>query len=226
VLVVGFPAAVFATNCWVLAAGPGQRCIIVDPGVGVVPQLEETLAAHRLTPAAVVLTHGHGDHTYSVTPVCGAHDVPAWIHPDDAERLADPWATSDPRVLAAFGSLEWTEPDDVRLLSDGAVVSVDGLSLTVSHAPGHTAGSVLFALPADEDGPPRLLSGDVLFAGSVGRTDLAGGDPVAMAASLARRVWPLAPETVVLPGHGPITTIGAEQAGNPYLRAAAGAVQG
>jgi hydroxyacylglutathione hydrolase len=226
VLVVGFPAAMFDTNCYVVATGPGQECIVVDPGIGVVDQLDEVLREHRLQPVAVLLTHGHLDHTFSVTPVCGARGVPAYVHSEDAYRLEDPISTIGPQLAQAFaGQLTWTEPDDVRLLTDGAALTLAGLDLVVDHAPGHTEGSILFRTPASADGetPPLCLSGDVLFAGSIGRTDLTGGDHAAMQQSLATKILPLADETVVLPGHGGQTTIGRERATNPFLRQLTGA---
>ena len=113
------------------------------------------------------------------------------------------------------GRLPYSEPEDVAVLGDGEVVRLAGLEFTIDHAPGHTRGSVLIRTPGDE--APLCFSGDVLFAGSIGRTDLPGGDPAAMLASLRDRVLPLADETVVLPGHGPLTTIGRERAGNPFL---------
>ena len=218
-LIVGFPAAAFGTNCYVLAPAEGEQCLVVDPGIDVVGRLDEVLGEHRLRPAAVLLTHGHLDHTFSVTPVCGARDVPAYIHGDDAYRLVDPLPSLGPGILAAFGgTLDWTAPDDVRPLQDGTVLDLAGLSLTVAHAPGHTEGSVLFVLPSSADMAPVCLSGDVLFAGSIGRTDLPGGDDMAMLTSLRTKILPLRDETIVLPGHGPQTTIAYERATNPYLR--------
>jgi hydroxyacylglutathione hydrolase len=224
VLVVGFPAAMFATNCYVVATGPGQECLVVDPGIGVADELDEVLREHRLQPVAVLLTHGHLDHTFSVTPVCGARGIPAYVHSADRYRLEDPISTLGPQLAQALaGQLTWTEPDDVRLLTDGAELSLAGLDLVVDHAPGHTEGSVLFRTPAGDGQPPVCLSGDVLFAGSIGRTDLNGGDHAAMQRSLATKILPLADETVVLPGHGEQTTIGHERATNPYLRDLTGA---
>jgi hydroxyacylglutathione hydrolase len=218
VLVVGFPATMFATNCFVLATGAGQECVVVDPGIGIEPQLDDVLREHRLRPVAVLLTHGHLDHTFSVTPVCGARGVPAYIHADDRYRLDDPLSTLGPQLTEMFaGRLEWTEPDDVRELTDGATIDLAGLSFVADHAPGHTEGSVMFRLAAAGDDPPLCVSGDVLFAGSIGRTDLPGGDHQAMLRSLRAKVLPLADETVVLPGHGPTTTIGRERASNPFL---------
>ncbi len=222
-LVAGFPAAAFGTNCYVVAPGPGEQCVVVDPGIGVGPQLDALLAEHRLHPVAVLLTHGHIDHTFSVTPVCQAKGVAAWIHPDDTPMLADPFLglASDTAAMLRGSGLEWAEPDDVRTMVDGAVLELAGLELVVDHAPGHTPGSVLFRVPDASDGAALLLSGDVLFAGSIGRTDLPGGDTDAMMRSLATRVLPLPDDTVVAPGHGPATTIGQERASNPYLREAA-----
>jgi hydroxyacylglutathione hydrolase len=222
VLVAGFPAAAFGTNCYVVAAAAGERCVVVDPGVGVAEYLDEVLSTHRLEPAAVLLTHGHIDHTFSVTPVCGANDVPAYIHPDDADLLSDPARGFGPAIEQMFAAgLDWTEPADVRPLPDGGSVQIAGMAITVDHAPGHTRGSVLFRLPDAEDSRDLVLSGDVLFAGSIGRTDLPGGDHTAMMRSLATKILPLADETVVLPGHGPRTTIGRERTSNPYLAEAA-----
>lgn len=221
--VAGFPAAAFGTNCYVLATKPGEECVVVDPGIDVVPQLDEVLRENRLRPVAVLLTHGHIDHTYSVAPVCGARGIPAWIHPGDREQLADPATGFGPGMSQLFGGrLEWTEPDDVRVLDDDAVMTLAGLEFTVDHAPGHTPGSVMFRLPPDADVTEQvLLSGDVLFQGSIGRTDLPGGSYPAMLASLAAKVLPLADGTVVLPGHGGATTIGSERATNPFLAEAA-----
>jgi len=222
VLIAGFPAEVFGTNCYVLATAPGEQCVIVDPGIGVVDRLESVLAEHRLQPAAVVLTHGHLDHTFSVAPVCGARGITAYVHPADREMLADPGKalSMDPAELFG-GRMTYSEPEDVAELTDGATIALAGLELTVDHAPGHTGGSVLFRLPAGAargwEAEEVCLSGDVLFAGSIGRTDLPGGSMPAMLASLRDKVLPLADDTLVLPGHGPATTVGRERATNPYL---------
>ncbi len=228
-LTISFPAAAFATNCYVLAAGPGEECLVVDPGIGVEAQLDDVLAKHRLRPAAVLLTHGHLDHVYSVTPVCGG-DTAAYIHEDDRYRLEDPIALLDRGLVAMleqqFGAqATWREPDRVVTISDQQSLTLAGLDLTVRHAPGHTEGSVMFTLPqvpdrvGEETGTTATcVSGDVLFAGSIGRSDLAGGDPAAMERSLRSVVLPLPDDMLVLPGHGPATTIGRERASNPYLQ--------
>lgn len=225
-LVVGFPAQAFGTNCFVIAGAPGEQCVVVDPGIGVIDQLDSVLREHRLHPAAVMLTHGHLDHTFSVTPVCKARGVTAYIHPRDREMLADPAKainSIDPRAL--LGGLEWSEPDEVAELGDGMVMEIAGLSITVDHAPGHTGGSVMFRMPnpSNDTVEPLLFSGDVLFRDGIGRTDLPGGSMTEMVQSLRDKVLTLPDETVVLPGHGPETTIGRERMRNPYLREAYGA---
>jgi hydroxyacylglutathione hydrolase len=227
VLVAGFPAGAFAANCYVVASAPGEECVIIDPGQDAENGINEILAEHRLRPAAVLLTHGHIDHVWSVAPVCGAKGIPAYIHPDDRALLSDP-AKGLPLGAGQqlFGGLEFTEPDDVKELSDGMTLSLVGLEIVVGHAPGHTEGSVTFRLPTGTpitaQGKSKidvdvLFSGDLLFAGSIGRTDLPGGDYPTILRSLARVCLTLPDETVVLSGHRPQTTIGAERQSNPFL---------
>ncbi|WP_049568520.1 MBL fold metallo-hydrolase [Nonomuraea sp. SBT364] len=216
-LIAGFPAGAFQTNCYAVAPAAGEECVIIDPGQDATDGVEEMLREHRLKPVAVLLTHGHLDHVWSVAPVCGARDVPAWIHPDDRHLLSDPAAGWSPTSASLFGGVTLSEPDDVRELTDGAVLELAGLEFTVDHTPGHTRGSVSFRLPADE----IMFAGDLLFAGSIGRSDLPGGDYPTILRSLATKCLPLPDDTVVLPGHGPQTTIGHERATNPYLKEAA-----
>lgn len=217
-LITGFPAEAFDTNCYVVAPAAGEECVIVDPGYGVRQRLDEVLAEHRLRPVAVLLTHGHLDHTFSVTPVCGARGVPAYVHPDDRALVERPELGLSPQMINMLGGFEWSEPDDVKPLADGETMSLAGLEIDVDHAPGHTRGSVLFRLPAEADVPEVCLAGDVLFAGSIGRTDLPGGDHATMLRTLRTKVLPLPDDMVVLPGHGPQTTIGRERRGNPFLQ--------
>ena len=210
-LVTGFPAGAFAANCYVVAPARGAECVIVDPGQDAQQGIDELLLRYRLKPIAVLLTHGHIDHMWSVAPVCGAKGIPAYIHPDDRELLADPAKGLSLAVgQQLFGGITFTEPEDVRELADGSALSLAELDFTVRHTPGHTPGSVTFG---SENG---LFSGDLLFAGSIGRTDLPGGDHQAMLRSLARTLT-LPDDTLVLPGHGPQTTIGAERRTNPFL---------
>jgi glyoxylase-like metal-dependent hydrolase (beta-lactamase superfamily II) len=226
VLIQGFAAGAWGTNCYVVAPAAGEECVIVDPGHEAASGVEDVLREQRLRPVAVLLTHGHVDHTFSVMPVCGAHGVPAWIHPGDRGMLADPASGIGlPVGQPIFGQVTFGEPDDVRELVDGAVLTLAGIEFVVSHAPGHTRGSVTFGVPpSDEPGEPRppvLYSGDLLFAGSIGRTDLPGGDFPTILSSLSRVCLPLPDETIVLSGHGPQTTIGRERAANPFFAQAA-----
>ncbi|MDT7608984.1 MAG: hydroxyacylglutathione hydrolase [Pseudonocardiales bacterium] len=217
-LIAGFPAGAFQTNCFVVAAAAGEPCVVVDPGQDAVEPLAELLAEHRLNPVAVLLTHGHFDHTFSVAPVCDGHDIPAWIHPDDRDLLADPLKGLSADAAAFFGGrLEMREPREVRPLDDGAVLDLAGLRLTVDHTPGHTPGSVIFSGTTGE-GAELILAGDTLFAGSIGRTDLPGGDHRLMLASLRDKLLTRDDAALVLPGHGPTTTIGRERGSNPFLR--------
>jgi hydroxyacylglutathione hydrolase len=222
VLIRSFPAGAFATNCYAVASGPRAECVVVDPGMDAVASLGRMLAEDGLKPVAVVLTHGHLDHTWSVLPVCDGYDIPAYLHPQDFGMLSDPARWHGPAFAPLIGALQLPDPSEVRPLDDGAVLDLAGVRLSVRHAPGHTEGSVVFEFDLDDS--PGLLAGDLLFAGSIGRVDLPGGSWEAMLASLRDVVLPLDDATVVLPGHGPATTIGRERATNPYLaEAAAGA---
>jgi hydroxyacylglutathione hydrolase len=216
VLIAGFPAGSFATNCYVVAPGPGEECLIIDPGQDAGPGVMELLAEHRLRPVAVLATHGHVDHIWSVAPLCGAQGIPAYIHPADRDLLSDPAKGFGLVGKELFRGLTFTEPDDVAALADGMTLRLAGMELMVDHAPGHTPGSVTFRTPGAR-ASTVLFSGDLLFAGSIGRTDLPGGDYPAILDSLSRVCLTLPDDTRVLPGHGPQTTIGAERATNPFL---------
>ena len=216
-LVVGFPAGPWQTNCWVVAPAAGEQCVVIDPGHGAEGPLEEILAEHRLRPVAVLLTHGHVDHTWSVVPVCGAKGVPALMHPADRGMLVEPAsAIGAPPGTPILGRIDWAEPDDVRELKDGELLELAGLRLRVDETPGHTPGSITFLADGD------YFSGDLLFAGSIGRTDFPGGSFEQIQESLQRVALALPDETVVRPGHGPDTTIGRERISNPFMPRATG----
>jgi hydroxyacylglutathione hydrolase len=225
VLIERFPAGSFAANCFVISPGPGEDCLIIDPGEDAAPGIEEIVARHKLRPVAALATHGHIDHIWSIAPVCDNAGIPAYIHPADRELLTDPAkGLSLGPGQQMFGGLTLSEPADVLELADGMELELAGVKLVVDHAPGHTPGSVTFRLDAelvvqdaDGDGAGALFTGDLLFAGSIGRTDLPGGDYQTILDSLARVCLPLPDATVVLAGHGPLTTIGAERASNPFL---------
>lgn len=218
--IAGFPAGSWGTNCYVVATEPGAECVVVDPGQNAAAGVDELIREHKLKPVAVLLTHGHIDHMWSVTPVAGTYDATAWIHPADRHLLTDPMAgiSRESAQMLLGGKYEFIEPDDVRELADGNVLEIAGLEITVDHAPGHTQGSVAFRTPyGAQDISEVMFSGDLLFAGSIGRTDLPGGDHAQMLTSLRDKVLPLADDIVVLPGHGEQTSIGRERATNPYL---------
>ncbi len=159
-LIAGFPAGAWGTNCYLVAPAAGEECVIIDPGHQAAAGVEEALAKHRLKPVAVVLTHGHIDHVASVVPVCGAHDVPAWIHPADRYMMSDPEKALGRSIgMPLMGELTVGEPDDVKELADGAELKLAGLDFTVSHAPGHTKGSVTFRMPEQADIPSVFFSG-------------------------------------------------------------------
>jgi glyoxylase-like metal-dependent hydrolase (beta-lactamase superfamily II) len=212
-LVAGFPAQMYATNCWVLATGEGSECIVIDPGMpDVSMELAELLSKHLLKPVATLLTHGHLDHTFSVVPICDGYGIPAYIHSEDRNLLIDPAAAVSPEFGATLASMSFSEPHEVKELKSGEEFELVGLKIKAIHSPGHTRGSLMFLV--DDQ---TLLSGDVLFAGSIGRTDLPTGSSSDMQKTLTKKVLTLNDEIRVLPGHGPETMIGYERKNNPYL---------
>ncbi len=225
VFIASFPAGPWQTNCYLIATGKAAECVIIDPGMEAGAGVREVVDAHRLKPVAVVLTHGHLDHMCSVTPLCSAYEATCWVHPSDRALLSDPMramSEETAQLLAQLtgGEQSFAEPDEVREMVDGSLIEVAGLSLSSIHAPGHTPGSVMFrtAYDADDFVDSLVFTGDVLFAGSIGRTDLPGGNPADMLNSLRTKVLPLPDSAAVLPGHGPKTTMATERASNPYLQ--------
>lgn len=218
--IAGFPAGPWGTNCYVVATGPGSECVVVDPGKDAAKGVDQVVREHRLKPVAVLVTHGHVDHMWCVAPVAGTYDATAWIHPSDRHLLSDPMAgmSRETTQMLLGGKYEWAEPDDVQELADGQALELAGLEFAVDHTPGHTPGSVTFRTPYAEEGVSEVMfAGDLLFRGSIGRTDLPGGDHPTMLRSLASKVLTLNDDVVVLPGHGEQTSIGAERATNPFL---------
>ncbi|WP_301120384.1 MBL fold metallo-hydrolase [Mycolicibacterium fortuitum] len=219
--ITGFPAGMLACNCYVLAQRPGADAIVVDPGQRAMDRLRRILDENRLTPAAVLLTHGHIDHIWSAQKVADTYGCPAYIHPEDRFMLTDPIKGFGPRLAQrAFGVL-FSEPRQlVELDRDGATFDFGGVGVTVDHTPGHTRGSVVFRVSS---GPERasaaqtVFTGDTLFRSSVGRTDLPGGSGRDLLTSIVTKLLVLDDDTVVLPGHGPRTTVGHERRTNPFL---------
>lgn len=228
VLITGFPAGMLACNCYVLAERPGADAIIVDPGQRAMGPLRRILDENRLTPAAVLLTHGHVDHIWSAQKVADTYGCPAYIHPEDRFMLTDPIKGFGPRLAQlAFGVL-FSEPKQlVELDRDGASVELGGITVAVDHTPGHTRGSVIFRVANGQERSDRgfgtagpsdvVFTGDTLFRSSVGRTDLPGGSGRDLLGSIVTKLLVLDDDTVVLPGHGPRSTIGHERRTNPFL---------
>ena len=213
-LIETFSAPLFGTNCWIIAPSADNECIIVDPGApSVSADVESVISRFNLKPVAVIATHGHLDHTFSIQPIADGYDIPARIHVEDRIALAHPEKIHRPEILQMLAGREFAEPHRVEPLKNGDRFSIVDLTFLAIHAPGHTRGSTMF-LVNDE----VLVSGDVLFKGSIGRTDLPTGSHAEMMNSLEKRVLPLDDEIRVLPGHGDETTIGFERKNNPYLK--------
>ena len=186
---------------------------MVDPGMpNVSEQLDEKLREFDLKPVAILVTHGHLDHTFSVQPLCDGYQIPAMIHSDDRELFLHPERAHGAEFISQLSGIDWLEPKEVVELNDGQEFEIVGLNLKAIHAPGHTKGSMMFLINNE-----ALLSGDVLFSGSIGRTDLPGGSWDSMQRSLREKVLPLSDELQVLPGHGPETSIGRERKYNQFL---------
>ena len=218
-LIEGLPLWLAETNAWIVAPqGPGGECVLIDAPPNPRAILDR-LAHHGLRLVALLSTHGHVDHIGGISSVVRAHehDIPVRIHDHDRHMLLDPVGTS-----GGFGQFLLQEGIDVRPpelvsgLDDGERVRGAGMTFTALHTPGHTQGSVCFLLEIEGE-PPVLFSGDHLFAGSIGRTDLPGGSFDQLLDSMAEKILPLPDDIPVLPGHGPTTTVGRERRANPFL---------
>jgi hydroxyacylglutathione hydrolase len=204
-------------NCYVLAPKQGADAIVVDHGQRAMAPLRKILDENRLTPAAVLLTHGHVDHMWSAQKVGDTFGCPVFIHPEDREMLTDPIKGFGPKLAQLALSTMFREPRQVvELDRDGVEIELGGVTVTVDHTPGHTRGSVVFRV-ATGDIADLAFTGDTLFKQSIGRTDLYGGSGRDLLTSIVSKLLVLDDDTVVLPGHGPKTTIGAERRTNPFL---------
>jgi hydroxyacylglutathione hydrolase len=232
-VILGAPLGRWQTNCFVLGDRSAGRAVVIDPGETADEVVPGWLDQLGLTCEAILLTHGHIDHFWGMPGLARALDVPVHMHEDDRWLWEQPDAglgSIAPGMLEQQLGLVWDPPTDrLETVSDGQVLAHAGLHLTVRHNPGHTPGHVTFLGRGLTDaevhftyGDPApadavLFSGDLVFAGSIGRTDFPRGSTDAILRSLAETVLTLEDDVVILSGHGPDTTVGRERATNPFL---------
>jgi glyoxylase-like metal-dependent hydrolase (beta-lactamase superfamily II) len=202
-----FTVGPVAENCHIARRAGAREAVVIDPG-DEAPRLLEAIAALDLEVAAILLTHTHFDHVGAVAPLARATGAEVWCPELEVPVLADimrfvPWP--------GFGPFESYDAD--HTVAGGEKLELAGLELAVLFTPGHSPGHVTYSVPAER----AVFSGDVLFAGSIGRTDLPGGDHRTLMRTLGELVEALPDETVVYPGHMGNTTIGRERATNPFL---------
>jgi len=197
----------FAVNCYLLWNEATAEAVIIDPG-DEAELITAEMDQFNLTPRAILLTHGHGDHIAAISNLKEKFDLPLYIGQGEEKMLADPSAN-----ISVFFDQPIVAPVPDHLVADEQVLMVAGIRLAVLSTPGHTAAGVSYF----EEKAGRLFSGDTLFAGSIGRTDLGGGDFNRLIRSIREKILVLPDNVVVYPGHGPRTTVGAERTSNPFL---------
>jgi len=209
----------FQANCYLVTCPQTGETIVIDPGAEA-PRIMEALAGVSAggRPAKVVsiiVTHGHIDHVGAARVVREETGAPLLVHAADAGMLASPMMNLS--ALLPGGAGGRIEPD--REVDDGERITFGRLALEVRHSPGHSPGGICLVIDREPDQPSICFSGDTLFAGSVGRTDFPGGDWSTLEDSIRRVIYTLPDRTIVLPGHGPETTVGREKRTNPFVGA-------
>jgi len=223
VFLASFATGYWQANCYVAAAPGLDQCVVIDPGQDSAASIRSVITENRLEPRAVLLTHGHFDHVADAANLADEYNIAVYIHSADRHLLSNPGAGLNADGAAMVRKLvgdSITVPARMEAYMLDRPLNLAGLQFSVTAAPGHTAGSVLLGL--DYTGHPSVrrvvFSGDVVFAGSVGRTDLPGGNVEVMRHTLSEVVLALADTTALLPGHGEQTTMARERVENPYLQ--------
>ncbi len=203
------PVTPFAQNCSLLWCEDTREAALVDPG-GELPRLREAVRRHGVTLKQILLTHAHIDHAAGSGTLAREDGLPI-VGPHPGDQF---WIDGLPQQSRMFGFPPAESFTPTRWLADGDTVQVGAVTLNVRHCPGHTPGHVVFHDPQTQ----RAFVGDVLFAGSIGRTDFPGGDHDTLIASIRERLWPMGDDTVFIPGHGPESSFGRERVSNPFVR--------
>lgn len=214
-----FTAGHWQTNCYVVSHGANSECLIIDPGMKATTGVRDIVRENNLKPVAVLVTHGHIDHMWSVFPVASGYGIPALVHGKDRELLANPGLALTNETRLALPTMMdkedvFADPEEVIEVTDQMHIDLAGFNVTIHHAPGHTHGSVMFDFL---DAQETIFTGDVLFAGAIGRTDLPTGSSAAMNESIENVVLKLDDAAKIYPGHGPSSFMHIEKSTNPYL---------
>lgn len=220
-------APYYQTNCWIIAPSAGSECILVDPGIAIPslkPAIDDVLNRHSLRVGGVIITHGHLDHTFSlISKIDDFVGIDCYVHESDRDLLSFPERAMGPQSQTLVAELKsaslitegFQEPDSTYAIKDGQRINLGEMTAVFHHAPGHTPGSILVTINEE-----ILVTGDVLFKGSIGRTDLPRGSLSDMERTLREKIATQPTDLRVLTGHGDETTIGEELRSNRYLMAA------
>lgn len=215
-------AEFLGTQCYIISNSQrDDYCIIVDPGKGTINHISHIIKKYHLHPIAVLITHGHLDHTWSIYPLCNNHNIPCYIHSNDAYRLNTEHVKSWLQlsiyqdIADELFNIKFPKESDIKLLNEKNI-NINGFNLQALHTPGHTEGSVVFSMEIDNK--DHLFTGDTLFCNGIGRTDLPGGNYYQLIQSIKNVILPMNPDTIILPGHGKSTILKDEMDNNIYIK--------